>query len=62
MKTEMISISTETKIPAVFSDLVPDIKDYIAYIRKQYPDPWTRIYLKTDIISPGNNTLKAANI
>lgn len=52
MKTEMISISTETKIPAVFSDLVPDIKDYIAYIRKQYPDPWTRIYLKTDIISP----------
>lgn len=62
MKTEMIDISTETKIPVVFSDLVPDIKDYIAYIRKQYPDPWTRIYLKTDIISSGNNTLKAANI
>lgn len=62
MKTEMIDISTETKIPVVFSDLVPDIKDYIAFIRKQYPDPWTRIYLKTDIISPGNNTLKAANI
>lgn len=64
MKTEMIDISTKSnvKIPVVFADLVPDIKDYIAYVRKQYPDPWTRIYLKTDTIPAGSTVMKEANI
>lgn len=64
MKIEMIDISKEKeiKIPVVFSDLFPDTKDYIAYVRKQCPDPWTRVYLKTDDISAENEVMKEANI
>lgn len=64
MKTEMIDLSKEKeiKIPVVFSDLFPNTKDYIAYIREKYPDPWTRIYLKTDSIAAESETMKEANI
>lgn len=64
MKTEMMDLSKEKeiRIPVVFSDLFPSTKDYIAYIREKYPDPWTRIYLKTDSIAAGSETMKEANI
>ena len=34
MNTEIVNlIGTDVKIPTVFGEIVPDIRDYIAYIR-----------------------------
>ena len=63
MNTEIVNlIGTDVKIPTVFGEIVPDIRDYIAYIRLKYPDPWTRIYLKTDLLNNTSELLHSANI